>query len=108
MPRQNRRGANSFLFLLVLSALALSALAAPPAESVLYSFPGAASGSNPYGGLIADSTGNLYGTTGVGGSSNTCNLGSGCGTVFMLAPSTGTETVLYSFKGVSSGDGSGP
>jgi len=98
----------SLLILLALLALAASALATTPAETVLYSFPGAANGSNPYGGLIADSAGALYGTTGGGGSSTKCNLGSGCGTVFMLSPPSWTETVLYSFQGASASDGSGP
>ena len=61
-------------------------------EAVLYSF-GASStdGTAPYGGLILDGSGNLYGTTYTGGSQ-------GGGTVFMLEPSTGVETVLHSFR----------
>ena len=67
-------------------------------EQVLYSFSGGADGSSPQAGLIMDSAGNLYGTTGSGGSS-------GDGTVFELVKSsTGyTEKVLYSFKGGSDG-----
>jgi uncharacterized repeat protein (TIGR03803 family) len=63
-------------------------------ESVLYSFKGGADGSNPFAGLLADSTGALYGTTTSGGAS-------GHGTVFKLTSvGTGyTESVLYSFKG---------
>src|SRR5262249_39429257 len=45
--------------------------------------------------LIADSSGNLYGTTRVGGASNN-------GVVFQLSPD-GTYTVLYSFAGGSDG-----
>ena len=66
-------------------------------ETVLYSFcgkPGCSDGAGPRAGLIADSSGNLYGTTNQGGGSE-CN-GPGCGVVFKLAPN-GTETVLYSF-----------
>ena len=95
------------LFLSLLLVLATSALAAS-SETVLYSFPGGVGGANPYGGLIADKAGALYGTTGGGGNSNQCNLGSGCGTVFMLTPPSWTPTVLYSFQGSSSGDGAGP
>jgi uncharacterized repeat protein (TIGR03803 family) len=64
-------------------------LAADGTESVLYSFQNGSDGAEPVGGVIADSQGNLYGTTFTGG------LGTG-GTVFKLAPN-GTETILYSF-----------
>jgi uncharacterized repeat protein (TIGR03803 family) len=60
-------------------------------ETVLYSFKGGTDGSNPQAVLLADSAGNLYGTTEQGGKRKD-------GTVFKLAPN-GTETVLYSFKG---------
>ena len=46
-------------------------------------------GSTPYAGLVLDKTGNLYGTTYVGGVN-------GYGTVFKITP-TGTEAVLHSF-----------
>jgi uncharacterized repeat protein (TIGR03803 family) len=71
-------------------------------ESILYNFSGGSDGSQPYGGLIFDSAGNLYGTTFQGGASN-------AGTVYELTPGKGgawTETVLYSFAGGA--DGSGP
>ena len=63
-------------------------------ETVLYTFTGGTDGGGPFGGLVRDGTGNLYGTTAFGGDV-TC----GCGTVFRLDPTTGSETVLYSFKG---------
>ena len=53
-------------------------------ESVLYSFAGGSDGSQPWGGVIFDQAGNLYGTTYEGGGG--CN-GFGCGTVFELTPS---------------------
>lgn len=62
------------------------------AESVLYSFTGAASdGSGPYGSPIADSSGNLYGTTGT-------SL-SGTGVVWKLTASGKTykESAIYKF-----------
>jgi uncharacterized repeat protein (TIGR03803 family) len=65
--------------------------------TVLHCFTGA-DGSGPgMGHLIRDSSGNLYGTTQIGGDLSACD-GSGCGVVFKLDP-TGKETVLYSFKG---------
>jgi uncharacterized repeat protein (TIGR03803 family) len=73
-------------------------------ETVLHSFAGSPDGNYPVGGLIFDSAGNLYGTTGGGGAASS-NCPSGCGTVFKLDP-TGNETVLYSFK--SGTDGSAP
>jgi uncharacterized repeat protein (TIGR03803 family) len=92
---------------ITMMTLAISATAAAN-ETVLYSFPGSVNGANPYGGLIADSAGALYGTTGGGGTSTNCSLGSGCGTVFKLTPPSWTPTVLYSFQGATVGDGSGP
>jgi uncharacterized repeat protein (TIGR03803 family) len=108
MPHRKRASlAGKFLLILPI-VLVLTASAIASNETVLYSFPGSGSGANPYSGLIADSSGNLYGTTGEGGNSTKCSLGSGCGTVFMLVPSTGISTVLYSFQGTASGDGSSP
>jgi uncharacterized repeat protein (TIGR03803 family) len=61
-------------------------------ETVLYSFcaqQNCADGDSPSGALIADKAGNLYGTAGEGGTTDS-------GTVFRLAPD-GTLTTLYSF-----------
>jgi uncharacterized repeat protein (TIGR03803 family) len=72
-------------------------------ESVLYSFQNQPDGAYPYAGLIADSAGDLFGTTNQGGDGH-CNDGdgdkSGCGTVFALTSSqTGwNETVLQDFQ----------
>src|SRR5690242_4617267 len=71
------------------------------AETIVHAFAGGTDGAEPSGvGLIADKTGNLFGTTAGGGSSG-CG-GSGCGTVFKVAPD-GTETVFYSFAGGADG-----
>ena len=78
--------------------------------STVYSFGGACDagsggtdGSNPFGaGVIADSSGNLYGDTSCGGTY-------GQGTVFELVKSSAgyTEQILYSF-GATIGDGNEP
>jgi uncharacterized repeat protein (TIGR03803 family) len=69
-------------------------------ETVLYSFAGPPGDGAGPSSLIMDTAGNLYGTTG-GGGSGICS-GTGCGTVFKLDTS-GHETVLYSFAGGSDG-----
>jgi uncharacterized repeat protein (TIGR03803 family) len=76
-------------------------------ESVLYNFMGAPDGFGPDGGLIMDSTGNLYGTTLAGGILNSACQG-GCGTSFKVT-TAGAETVLYKFASKAKGaDGAGP
>jgi uncharacterized repeat protein (TIGR03803 family) len=68
-------------------------------ESVVYSFQGGlGDGCNPYGGLVRDKAGNLYGTTPSCGASN-------LGTVFKVAKN-GTGKLLHSFTGGK--DGSDP
>ncbi len=68
------------------------------AETVLHSFGAADDGVYPSGQLSFDSSGNLYGTTSIGGT-KVCRNGQ-CGTVFELSPQADgewTETVLYTF-----------
>ena len=68
---------------------------------ILYLFD-VTNGAEPYGGLIFDSQGNLYGTASIGGNTSTCGPPAGCGVVFKLSPDgkgNWTETVLYSFSG---------
>lgn len=62
---------------------------------MLDSFAGHKNGAEPEASLI-DVNGVLYGTTFTGGTSR---KGSNAGTVFSIDPSTGAETVLYSFCG---------
>jgi uncharacterized repeat protein (TIGR03803 family) len=58
-------------------------------ESIIYSFTGQSDGNEPYGGLIFDGSGNLYGTTFAGAT-----------TVYELSPSSGgwMLTVLHAFN----------
>jgi uncharacterized repeat protein (TIGR03803 family) len=70
--------------------------------TTLYAFAGTPDAASPYGGLVADSTGTLYGTTYYGGAN-------GMGAVFELIPRAHgkyRERVLYSFKGGSDGSSS--
>ena len=76
-------------------------IAADGTESVLYAFTGGSDGGNPVGGLLIDKAGNFYGTTEFGGTLSDCG-GTGCGTVFKLAPG-GALSVLYTFTGGSDG-----
>ena len=62
----------------------------------LYSFTGDTDGANPVAGLVADSAGNLYGTTPDGGPNDT-------GSVFKITPS-GTLTSLHTFGNVATND----
>ncbi|MGD0514063.1 MAG: choice-of-anchor tandem repeat GloVer-containing protein [Terriglobales bacterium] len=80
--------------------------AAAASETLLYSFCAQSSctdGNQPYGSVVADAKGNLYGTTYDGGTNND-------GTVYELTKSGGTwtETVLYSFLGATNNDGANP
>jgi uncharacterized repeat protein (TIGR03803 family) len=69
-------------------------------EKVLYSFQGAPDGSEPFSGLI-NVNGTLYGTTFAGGKSG-CQNNFGCGVVYSTTTS-GSEKVVYRFKGGSDG-----
>jgi uncharacterized repeat protein (TIGR03803 family) len=70
-------------------------------EKVIHSFGASGDGSFPYGGLMLDALGNLYGTTSIGGAA-------GFGTVYQLTftNKAWTETLLYSFTNAN-GDGGG-
>lgn len=77
-------------------------------ESVLYSFTGGPDGANPFGGVVRDDQGNLYGTTSSAGEHDCTELGCGrcnnrgCGTVFKL-DSAGKLTTLHTFTGGADG-----
>ena len=91
-------GRRAGLAILIVTLFVATAVAQE--EKVLGSFNGS-NGARPYAGLIFDASGNLYGTTNLGGTYN-------AGTVFQVSPRTGggwKETVLRSFNGA---DGENP
>lgn len=75
--------------------------ACPWTETPLYQFTGGVDGGNPDAAPIFDSTGNLYGTAGTGGTGNN-------GVIYRLKPAQNgwIDSVLYSFTGKP--DSSGP
>jgi uncharacterized repeat protein (TIGR03803 family) len=81
----------TFLLALSLATLPLSA----QTFTVLHTFTGGTDGASPRGGLIRDSSGNLYGTTIFGGST-------GSGLVFKMNKN-GKLTVLHAFAGGAGG-----
>jgi uncharacterized repeat protein (TIGR03803 family) len=74
-------------------------------EDLLYAFAGGSDGSGPIGSLAFDKAGRLYGVTEGGGGD--CGGGSGnCGTVFELAPGSGsnwTESLIHRFSNGADG-----
>jgi len=73
-------------------------------EKVVYSFRNGTDGNTPHAGLV-DAEGTFYGTT-VNGGLVDCGLSISltCGTVFSITPS-GTENVVYRFRGGRAGGG---
>jgi uncharacterized repeat protein (TIGR03803 family) len=88
-------------FAIYLVLLLMLAITAQPAQAqtfkVLRTFHGKDGGA-PYGTLVLDGSGNLYGTTGIGGAGK-CSS-EGCGTVFKM-DKAGKEVWLRSFKGAN-------
>jgi uncharacterized repeat protein (TIGR03803 family) len=70
-------------------------LSAGGKETILYRFTGGPDGASPLGGVTLDSSGEIYGTTWLGGIY-------GFGTIFQL-DSNGNEKVLHSFAGGNDG-----
>ncbi len=108
----------AFTFVLVLAVGSLAFAAS--SEIVIHQFTGP-DGTDPAGGLLIDSAGNIYGTAqngmdaagnlygtttqgGDGGLDTSCF--NGCGTVFELSPSSDghwSEAVLHRFQGLADG-----
>jgi len=83
-----------FMALLLASAIAPTQAQARKFE-VLHTFHGK-DGASPVGVLVRDAAGNLYGTTGAGGTGKCSQYG--CGTVFKL-DRAGKQVWLHSFEG---------
>src|SRR5882672_3325265 len=92
--------------LMLTIALGVAGQAQTYSLSVLHNF-GASSndGAYPFGGLVRDMAGNLYGTNWSGGGSLNCSPYGGCGAVFKL-DGGGSESILHAFAGGR--DGAGP
>jgi uncharacterized repeat protein (TIGR03803 family) len=78
-------------------------------ETILYSFTDGDDGASPFGRVILDHNGNIYGTTTLGGILSAKYPGGG-GTVFGLTPPSApggnwTETTLHAFTGTPSDQG---
>jgi uncharacterized repeat protein (TIGR03803 family) len=95
-------------------AIVLGAATVPSAQAqtftLLHTFSGAPDGAYPGAGFVQDASGNLYGTTQLGGSTaGVCanisgfNNINGCGTIFKI-DTTGAESVLYRFSGGTDGE----
>ena len=117
--RRSRRFIKYFLIrpsrVAVVTALTISvwvaSASAAVTEKLLHAFQGT-DGALPQA-LVSDSQGNLYGVANIAGnasnSSCTYSVGTGCGTVFELSPTSSGNwqtTVLYRFTGGT--DGSAP
>ena len=96
-------------FAIFVTLLLALAIVPTPAQArkfkVLHTFHGA-NGANPFGVLVRDAAGNIYGTTASGGNGKgvCANFFNGCGTAFKL-DKTGKQVWLHSFN---SGNGNEP
>jgi uncharacterized repeat protein (TIGR03803 family) len=88
---------------IVVLTFALSSIVAPSQERVLHDFGSGRDGAGPFGNVVFDAAGNLYGTTQNGGTY-------GYGTVYKLTAGqngTWTESVIHNFN-PNNGDGIAP
>jgi uncharacterized repeat protein (TIGR03803 family) len=97
VPKRRGAAAAAYGLLMVLLTLIATTGSAPAQTlTVLYSFTNSPDGAEPAASVVRDATGNLYGTTYMGGSFGPTAPG---GTVFKVDKS-GKETVLLSLDGV--------
>ncbi|MGA2021066.1 MAG: choice-of-anchor tandem repeat GloVer-containing protein [Candidatus Sulfotelmatobacter sp.] len=108
MTRQVSSFAGTLFACVALFAIAGVSLATAQTETVIHSFQSSSGtdGSSPFGGVVADGTGALYGTAQSGGKYRQ-------GAVYKLSPPTTQggvwkQNILYSFQGVEYEDGSSP
>jgi len=100
------------LLIVIAIAAASASLAAQEKPALwhmttLYAFTGNADGAVPYGGVVLDPAGNVYGTTTNGGNFGGGYCGTpGCGVVFKIDP-RGHESLLHTFTGYPA-DGANP
>ena len=78
-------------------------------ETVLHAFTGGSDGGWPFGGVILDSSGNLYGSAYTGGN-RSCAYSKGCGVIFRLSShgKNWHESVIYNFSSLANANPSGP
>jgi uncharacterized repeat protein (TIGR03803 family) len=106
VPQHRQLRLKLILCLTLAAVTMMSAIHARAQATVIYSFGAYPSdGETPFTpNLVADSAGNLYGTSEEGGS----NCGGVCGTVFELSPldsGAWTEQVIHSFDGTTGTEG---
>lgn len=105
VPKQHFTHTSATCFIVLLSSLLMTLLAAHPAQAqtytVLHAFAAGTDGADPNP-IIRDSQGNIYGTTKFGGIVD-CGADT-CGTVFKI-DTAGNYGVLYRFTGGNNGYG---
>jgi uncharacterized repeat protein (TIGR03803 family) len=95
-----RRWRSAAVLLAFVTMLSFATSAQAQTLKILYSFPGL-NPLFPWGNLVRDAAGNLYGTTNMGGDYNGCPE-TGCGFVFKL-DTTGKATILHEFHDKTDG-----
>ena len=95
-----------FVSLIGLGWLCSTSATMAASAMTLYSFTGGADGGMPFAGLVADKSGELYGTAWGGGLKSVNCQSLGCGTVFKVDPVNGSFKVLHRFAGGADGGNS--